>query len=138
MSIKKIIIIIFVIFLELCLFSVYIPLLSPPLVMSFFRIENDDSSPHNVIVEIFNEKNESIFNKTYFTDANESIIFERNVSWNFPFPSNTITWSDEFYRFNITVDNTHSNEISTYLDQYATIHVDLFHKSPIRIAVVTT
>jgi ABC-type dipeptide/oligopeptide/nickel transport system permease component len=121
MSIKKIIVILFIILLGLYILSVYIPLLSPTIAVPLFYIENEDGVSHDVRVEIFDENNVSVFNNTYLLGANNSTRFEKEVSWNFPFPSKIVTWYDGKYTFNFTVDNNSSNEITRDINQYMSV-----------------
>jgi len=121
MSIKKIIIMLFVVFFVLYLISLYIPLLSPTIAVPLFYIENEDNISHDVRVEIFDENNVSVFNQTYILSSNSSLDFDREVSWNFPFPSKLVTWDDGFYTFNFTVDNNSSNEITRDINQYMSV-----------------
>jgi len=125
MSIKKIIVILFVILLGFYLLSLYIPLIivGPP--GPLFYISNEDTISHDVRVEIFDENNVSVFNNTYLLDANNSTRFEREVSWNFPFPSKLVTWDDGMYTFNFTVDNNVANEITSDIDQYMAVSVNI-------------
>lgn len=125
MSIKKIIVILFVILLGLYLLSLYVPLLSPTIAVPLFFVENEDGVSHDVRVEIFDENNVSVFNNTYLLGANNSTKFEREVSWNFPFPLKLVTWDDGMYTFNFTVDNNVANEITSDIDQYMAVSVDI-------------
>ena len=129
MSIKKIIIILFVVFFGLYILSVYIPLLSPTIAVPLFYIENEDNISHDVRVEIFDENNISVFNQTYILSSNSRVKFDREVSWNFPFPSKLVTWDDGMYTFNFTVDNNSSNEITREIDQYMSVVADIIPSS---------
>jgi len=124
MSIKRIAIILLVIFLGLYLFFAVFPVMvvSPA---SLYHINNRDEVTHNVTVEIFDEHNVSVFKKHYTLGPDESVDLEREVNWHLPFTSSFITWYDGVYTFNFTVDNNVSKDIVRDINQYEAIMVGL-------------
>ena len=124
MSIKRIAVILLVIFIGLYLiFNVFpIMVVSPA---SLYYINNHDEVTHNVTVEIFDEHNVSVFKKHYTLGHDESVDLEREVNWHLPFTSSFITWYDGVYTFNFTVDNNVSKDIVRDINQYETIMVGL-------------
>jgi len=143
LSIKRIIIIFVVFIVGLYLFFLIFPLMlvGPP--TSLFVIRNKDSISHEVIIEIFNEKNVSVFKKTFQIDNKQNVNLDRNIRWWLPFPSTFITWSEGMYTFNITVDHIYTKEISRDINQYETIDIEVFSMDynkvliPIRIRIIT-
>ena len=93
--------------------------------IALFSIQNEDTRSHNVTVEILNEKNMTVFNTSYGLDGKESVHFDRELRWYFPFPSTFVTWSDGEYTFRFTVDTNVSNQISKDINQYESVSVDI-------------
>jgi ABC-type dipeptide/oligopeptide/nickel transport system permease component len=121
MAIKKILFIIVVVIIGLYLFLQFTPfiIVGPP--CPVYYIGNEDVIPHNITVEIFDEKNISVFSKYYTIESDSNIRFDRELQYNFPFPSKIVTWYDGKYTFNFTVDNNSSNEITRDINQYMSV-----------------
>jgi len=142
--IKKIrkIIIMSIVIIGFYLFFLIFPLIlvGPP--TPLFIIHNKDSVSHDIIVEIFNDHQDSVFKEKYLMNNNEIIEFERKIQW-WPYPPSFITWSNGKHTFNITVDYKYSKEITRDITQYETIDVEVFAMDypkvliPIRISIVT-
>jgi hypothetical protein len=125
MSWKRIVIVLCVLFLGIYLFFLVFPLLLVGSPTSVYFVGNEDDNTHNLTVEIFDEQNVSVLKETYVLDANESIFYNREVRWYFPFPSSFVTWSDGLFTFSFTVDNSVTNQITREINQYVTVAVDI-------------
>ena len=125
MSIKRIGIILLIIFIGLYLFFAVFPvmMMSPA---SLYYIKNADEATHNIMVEIFDENNLSVFMKNYTLGPEESVSIDRKVNWHLPLTSSFITWSDGVYFFNFTVDNNVSKEYIREVNMFESISVRLY------------
>ena len=125
MSIKRIGIILLSIFIGLYLFFAVFPvmMMSPA---SLYYIKNADEMTHNIMVEIFDENNLSVFMKNYTLGPEESVSIDRKVNWHLPLTSSFITWSDGVYFFNFTVDNNVSKEYIREVNMFESISVRLY------------
>lgn len=122
---KFLLITIIAIILIVYFFFLFLPLILVGSPTALFYIQNEDSFSHNVSVEIFNEQNVSVFNKSYLLDDNESVHYDREIRWYFPFPSSFVTWSDGEYVFHFTVDGNSTNQITRDINQYESISVKI-------------
>ena len=136
MSIKKITVIILFLFLCMYFFFLFFPILFEAPAPLYY-INNSDSISHDVNVEIFDEHNVSIFNKTYLLNKNKSVTLDREVRWYLPFPSTVISWSNGIYTFNFTVDYIYSDEITANINQFETIMVSVFSMEHPKVLVPT-
>ena len=94
---------------------------------------------HFINVDVFDESNNSIYNKVYFLNPDESIELERELNWLPPTPSNLFTWDDGPYTFYFTLDDNISRNITTNPWPYETICVRLYFEDtePIEILITT-
>jgi len=125
MSIKKISIVVLVILLGLYFFYLYFPIMLVGAPGPLYYIRYNDTIPHNLTVEIFDENNISVFMNNYTIKSDTNIRFNRELQWFLPFPSTFVTWYDGMYTFNFTVDNNISNEITIDINQYMTVAVEI-------------
>jgi len=136
---KKTIVIIICIILA----SVYFLFLTFPLFFigapsPVFDIRNNDEENHFINVNIFDENKNSIFNKIYYLEPNESKSLNRRISFLPPIPSNLFTWDDGPYTFYFTLDDNIMKNITTNPWPYETIGVYLFvTDEPIEIIRLT-
>lgn len=126
MSIKKIAVIIVVLFIGLYLFFNVLPIwiVSPTAVYSIY---NPDDEDHYITVEISDENNVSVLFRNYTLSHEESASLEREINWHLPFTNSFVSWNDETYRFNFTVDGNISKEYVRELSQYECISVWVYH-----------
>jgi ABC-type dipeptide/oligopeptide/nickel transport system permease component len=126
MSIKRISLIIIFIAFVLYLFFNILPLIivSPAPV---YHIYNADDADHYILVHIFDENNNSILIKNYTLVPKESVELDREINWHLPFTTHFVSWNDEIYRFNFTVDGNVSQVYNRKLSQFECISVWLYH-----------
>jgi hypothetical protein len=142
MSVKRFAVILVVIFIGVYLFFNVLPvwIVRPAAV---YHIYNPDDIDHYITVEMFDENNESVLFRNYTLSHEESVSLEREINWHLPFTSSFVSWNDETYRFNFTVDGNASKEYVRELSQYECISVWIYHYDekknemiPIEIGIV--
>lgn len=118
-------------------------LAGPPL--SLYYITNRSAENHTIIVEIFDEKNNSVHEKTYNISPEEHVSYERRIGWEPKISLFLITWSDGTYNFHFTVDNKYSEWYTTGVSPSCGLYIRLFNKDsqtqkiiPIEIGTICT
>jgi hypothetical protein len=125
MTIKRIAVILVVLFIGLYLFFNVLPLwIVPP--ASVYHIYNADDIDHFIEVEIFDENNVSVLIRNYTLAPEESVDLDREINWHLPFTNSFVSWNDQTFRFNFTVDGNISKEYVRELSQYECISVRLY------------
>jgi len=95
-------------------------LVGPPLPL--LSIENKDiNNEHEVVVEIFNSNNQSIFKKTVLLSPNEEISYPKPLWLKLP-------WTRGEYTFKITMDDTYRLPFMTEIYPWVEIHIILYSK----------
>jgi hypothetical protein len=125
MKIKRIVAIFIIFFIGLYLFFNVLPIVivSPA---SVYSIYNADNVEHYIVVEIFDEHNDTIFIRNYTLAPKESVGLDRQINWHLPFTSSFVSWNDRMCRFNFTVDGNLSQDYVRKLNQYECISVMLY------------
>jgi len=91
-------------------------------ILPLFTVHNQDTTGHEVIVEVFNSNNESIIKETYMLDQKNDISRSRPLGLKLP-------WSGGEYTFKVTMDSkiteTSKMEIP---DVYTMVNIRLYKK----------
>ena len=88
-----------------------------------FHIYNyDANNSHEVVVEIINSDNESIFKELYYLDPNEGVGFPK-------LPMMEDPKIMEEYTIKVVLDNDTMKLHHTMIDPWTTLVIDLYHTS---------
>lgn len=79
-----------------------IPFIFMGLPTPIFQIFNDDVKSHEVTVEVFNQDNKSVINKTYILESEADFLEERPLSLCFP-------QEKREFVFKVTIDKQNTN-----------------------------
>lgn len=94
-------------------------LVGPPLPL--YYIENEDVNNHEVVVEIFDSHNKSIFKETHKLSPKESVEYPK------PFLLK-LTWPEEEYIFKISLDSEVTETYETEIYPWLMVAIHLHHK----------
>lgn len=87
---------------------------------SLFSIRNHDAGVHELRVEIYDSKNNSVLNEIYKLSAGEEVYYPK------PFRFRVPGFEVVDYTFKFTLDNRFTETYSTNIQPWNTVEVDLY------------